>query len=84
MSCKHDTLQPVGSVTWCKRCGALREGDAPWQLTENEAREVWLDSLCPVCEDGEPLPVEVDENGKKIFRWTCRHWINEGPLGATP
>ena len=84
MSCKHDNVRAVGSVTWCKRCGAVREGDgAPWQLTENEQHEIALDSMCPICEFGDPLPVEV-KDGKKIFRWTCKHWINEGPLGAKP
>jgi len=75
MSCKHDAVQPFGPVVWCKHCGAVHVGDGQWQLTENEQREVWLDSLCPICESGEPLPIET-KDGRKIQRWTCKHWLH--------
>ena len=85
MSCKHENARDLASVSWvswCPRCGALREGsEKPWQLSEHEQHEIALESMCPICEFGHPLPVET-KDGKKIFRWTCKHWINEGPLGA--
>lgn len=79
MSCKHERSKLIDAFDWCVTCGAVRVGDAPWLLPESEQREVYLDSRCPICEFGDPLPVELDADGKKIWRWTCRHWIKERP-----
>ena len=36
MKCDHKTVQDVGSVTWCKRCGAVRENAClEWRLPES-------------------------------------------------
>ncbi len=75
----------------CVKCGSPRltlvadvgkVGD--WQLPESEQRAVREAAMCPICEFGDPLPVETkfDEELKidlKVWRWTCGHWISEKP-----
>lgn len=40
------------------------------ELAERDRRDE-----CPICEFGQPLPVE-EKDGKKVSRWTCGHWID--------
>ena len=76
MTCDHVVVQQLGPVTWCPRCGAVRVGTtAAWRLPESEQREVREAAICPICEFGDPLPVEVKDD-HKIWRWSCGHWID--------
>lgn len=76
MKCDHATVQLVGSVIWCQCCGAVRENAyLDWRLSESAQREVCRDEACPICEFGDPLPVEVKDD-HKIWRWSCGHWID--------
>ena len=76
MKCVHDSVQQIGSVTWCRHCGAVRVGAvADWQLPESEQHQVCLAEMCPICEFGDPKPVE-EHADHKIWRWTCGHWID--------
>lgn len=75
MSCKHAIVQQVGDATWCSHCGAIRTGSADWRLPQTEQQAVREDEMCPICEFGEPLSVEV-QGDRKIWRWTCKHWID--------
>jgi hypothetical protein len=76
MKCDHTAIQLIGSVTWCQRCGAVRENAyLDWHLPESEQREVRLAEMCPICEFGDPLPVEAKAD-HKIWRWSCGHWTD--------
>jgi hypothetical protein len=76
MKCDHKTVQDVGSVTWCKRCGAVRENAClEWRLPESEQYAAHMAEMCPICEFGDPLPVE-EHADHKIWRWSCGHWID--------
>ena len=76
MKCDHTKLLDVGSVTWCRECGAVRANAyVDWQLPESEQHAVRLAEMCPICEFGNPKPVE-EKDGYKIWRWTCGHWID--------
>jgi hypothetical protein len=85
MSCKHTVVQAFGAMSWCTHCGAVRV-DPPltlprqpstflWQLPAHEQAEVLQEEMCPICEFGEPRPVEI-AGDRKIWRWTCGHWID--------
>lgn len=77
MKCDHAAVQQFGLLTWCQGCGAIRAslpGD-DWRLPEHEQREVRLAEACPICEFGDPLPVE-DKGDHKVWRWSCGHWID--------
>jgi hypothetical protein len=76
MRCDHAAIQSIGFVTWCQRCGAIRESaHLDWHLPESEQREVRLAEMCPICEFGDPLLVEVDGE-HNIRRWSCGHWTD--------
>lgn len=83
MKCDHATVQLVGSVTWCRRCGAVR-GSAylDWHVPEHEQHEIRLSEVCPICELGDPLPVE-SHGDHKIWRWSCGHWIDSSQHAVT-
>jgi hypothetical protein len=57
--------------------------DKHWHLTEIEQGEVQREEACPICEFGEPLPVET-RGDQKIWRWTCGHWIDSRQHEAKP
>jgi hypothetical protein len=76
MKCDHATVQPISAVSWCPQCGAIRvDPNADWRLPASEQREVQLAEMCPICEFGDPFPVE-DNGDHKIWRWSCGHWID--------
>jgi hypothetical protein len=76
MKCEHKNAQLVGSVTWCRSCGAVRENAyLDWHLPESEQYAARIAEACPICEFGEPLPVE-EHIDHKIWRWACGHWID--------
>jgi hypothetical protein len=74
MICKHTSVQSFGALSWCTCCGAVRIDDH-WQLPEHEKAEVLREEVCPICEFGEPRPVEL-LGDRKIWRWSCGHWID--------
>ena len=76
MKCDHTAIDQLGPAAWCTRCGAIRVGAVTdWRLPESEQREARLAEMCPICEFGDPLPVEV-KDGRKIYRWSCGHWLD--------
>lgn len=34
---------------------------------------------CPVCEFGQPCPVDKAPDGRLIARWSCGHWLHVTP-----
>lgn len=81
MKCEHSAVQQFGPATWCQHCGAVRVGIADdWRLPAHEQHEARLAEACPICEFGDPLPVEV-KNDNKIWRWSCGHWIDSRTAG---
>jgi hypothetical protein len=72
--CSHTVVEQFEAVSWCSRCGSVRVHDQ-WRLSEHEERKVREAEACPICEFGDPLPVELKED-RQIWRWSCGHWID--------
>ena len=85
--CEHTTVQQLESMSWCRHCGAICGGDHPdwrlpedhpdWRLPKHEQYEARLAAMCPICNFGDPLPIERKADGHKICRWSCGHRIEQ-------
>jgi hypothetical protein len=74
--CPHTIVEKLGTVEWCPRCGSVCMPSDQWRLSEYEQDVARQADLCPVCEFGDPLPVDVD-GGRFVQRWTCGHWLEQ-------